>query len=99
MVFMFKQVAEYQLFWGFVLGFFVATLVYGFFITDHPKQVPTILFRDKSKSFEKFYQRQENKPYVKSFYDFSKKADRVKIAFWSAATLAFLLILFALLSF
>lgn len=89
--------AEYQLFWGFAIGFLVATMVYGFLITDHPSQVPSVLFQDKSKSFEKFYKRQDGGHYIKSFYDFSKKADRVKIAFWSAAIFTFILIIFVLI--
>ncbi len=98
-VLMFKQLAEYQLFWGFAIGFLVATLVYGFLITDRPGQVPAVLFQDKSKSFEKFYKRKDGKSYTKSFYDFSKKADRVKVSFWLAGTFAFLLILLTLTNF
>ncbi|HBK34139.1 TPA: hypothetical protein DEP34_00175 [Candidatus Uhrbacteria bacterium] len=93
-----KQLSQYQLFWGFAVGFFVATLFYGFLITDHPKQVPTVLFHDSSSSFQKIYQRKEGQAYSTSFYDFSKKANRLKTAFLLAGILAIVLTLISLLT-
>lgn len=93
-----RQLSQYQLFWGFVVGFFVATLFYGFLITDSPKQVPAVLFHDSSSSFQKLYQRKEGQPYATSFYDFSKKANRVKTSFILAGLLAVLLALISLLT-
>ena len=88
-----KQITQYQLFWGFVTGFLVSTLVHGFLITDNTRHVPTILLRDKSISFQKLHQREEGMPYQTSFHTFSKNADKLKITFG----IAFILLMFVVL--
>ena len=88
-----KQVTYYPVFWGFAMGFFIASVVYGFLITDSPKHVPMMLFSDKSVSFEKIYSRQEGSSYTSSFYDFSKKADQLKKVFLFISIFAGALIL------
>jgi len=86
-------VTNYPLFWGFSLGFLVSTLVHAFLMTDNPRQIPTVLFQDKSTSFEKLYPRKANGTYAKSYADFSKAAKRTKILFSTAFFLLLLLIL------
>jgi len=40
---------QYQLFWGFAVGFLVSTLAHGFLVSDKLKRVCTIWF-DKKKN-------------------------------------------------
>lgn len=94
---MLKEIFHYELFWGFALGFFIASIVYGFLVTDSPKHVPLMLFHDKSVSFEKIHERAEGSAYTSSFYDFSKKADQVKKIFLTVSVFGVLLILIALI--
>jgi len=96
---LFSQVTKYQVFWGFLIGFLASTIVYGFLITDHPKQVASVLFEDKAKSFERLYKREENKSFNRSFYDFSRKADRLKAAFLLVVLTLILLILITITTF
>ncbi len=91
------QVTQYELFWGFALGFLVSTLVHGFLITD-PKMVSTILLNDRAKSFEKLNARSDGGSYTASYAEFSKKADNVKFLFGLAALIVMLLVLAAFLA-
>ena len=47
------SVMDYPLFWGFAMGFLVSTIVHAFLMTDSPRQVPAVLFQDKSKELRK----------------------------------------------
>ena len=94
-----KQITQYQLFWGFSIGFLVSTIVHGFLISESPRQIPTILFQDKAVSFEKIHPRKEDESFSSSFFLFSKTADKVKISFLLAALLFLLIGLFAILTY
>jgi len=40
-----KQLIQFQLLWGFILGLAVATLIYAIVLTKHPKEICTDLTR------------------------------------------------------
>ncbi len=79
-----SRVTAYPMFWGFATGFLTSTLVHAFLIVGSPRQVPDVLFRDKATSFEKLYPARADGSYTKSYADYSRMADRVKITFLSA---------------
>jgi len=93
-----SRVAAYPLFWGFAVGFFTSTLVHAFLILDHPRQATDVLFSDKSTSFEKLYPARADGTYAKSYTDFSRMADRAKIAFLSAFLCVTVILLIVLLT-
>lgn len=87
------RVTDYPLFWGFATGFLTSTLVHAFMMTDSPRQVPTVLFNDKSTSFEKLYPRRDDGTYTKSYAEFSRTAMRTKVIFSLAGFIVLALIL------
>lgn len=92
------RVADYPLFWGFATGFLTSTLVHAFLMTDSPRQVPTVLFNDKSVSFEKLYARRKDGTYGKSYTEFSRAASQTKLFFAIAGLLIVLLVLIVMLT-
>lgn len=94
-----EQTTKYQVFWGFLIGFFVSTVFYGFLITDRPRHIPSVLFEDKAKSFQRLYSRAADQAYHRSFYEFSQKADRLKAVFLLAVLFLILLILITITTF
>ena len=73
-----RSLIEYQLFWGFILGFLVSTGVYGFIITENPKQMATMLLYDQSKSFEKMYTKSASGAYTVSYMAHARTVNRLK---------------------
>ena len=94
-----RILAVFQLFWGFVLGFLVSTVLHAFLISDNVKNVPFMMFTDKAKSFEKMYPRDENNPYQKSYADFSRNVDRMKTIFYIAGTVLIVVLMIVITSF
>lgn len=95
---MLSRVTAYPLFWGFAMGFFTSTLVHAFLIMDSPRQVSSVLFNDKATSFQRLYPPGKDGSFTKSYSDFSRMADRVKIAFLSALLCGMSILLIALLT-
>ena len=91
-------VTAYPLFWGFATGFFTSTLVHAFLIVGSPKQMPDMLFMDKASGFEKLYPPRVDGTFGKSYADYSRMADRLKIAFLSAFLLIILVLFVVLLT-
>ncbi len=96
-----KNIMQYQLFWGFALGFLISTLVHGFLVSDNPKQIPTMLFHNNTNGFLQINQSQRNPDgtYTVSFSKFIKMADKVRFLFGFAFFIFFIIILVALLKF
>lgn len=92
-------VTQFPLFWGFALGFVTSTLVHGFLISDHPKQLPTLLFHNKMRGFQKLHTQSVNGSYLASYSEFSVMATKVKFVFGLAFTLCAGIILLVLLRF
>lgn len=99
--FFMKSVFQYPLFWGFGFGFLVSTLVHGFLVTSSPRNLPTLLFRDKAVSFQKIQaaSRTEDGTYTASFSSFTKTIDIVRFIFSLSFFLFTLIILISLLKF
>lgn len=96
---MLAQVAQYQMFWGFAIGFFVSTVMHGFLITEHPKQIPTMFLLDTSKSFSKLHQQKTDGTYDVSYTQFLVRAQKIKFIFGLAITLFFAIIILAVLTY
>ena len=86
-----KSTVEYALFWGFAIGFLVATLVHGFLISGGAKNVPKILFKDESLAFQEIYPQQKNGEYEAAFSSFLLKLREIRSIF-SLSLLFFMLI-------
>ncbi len=91
-------VSAYPLFWGFAMGFLTSTLAHAFLIMDHPKHVTDALFLDKSSGFSKLYPARPDGTFGKSYVDYSRMVDRVKIAFLSASLFVTLVLFTVLLT-
>lgn len=81
------------IFWGFLIGFIVSTLVHGFLLSGGPKNVPAILLNNPSASFQKIYPQNADGTYAMSFSRFTYIVTRVKTIF----ALSFLLFMTAVL--
>lgn len=92
-----SQVTNYPLFWGFSLGFLTSTIVHAFLMSEHPRDVPKMLFQEQSKSFETLYAPSETGTYTKSYAEYSKMVRRTKILFFIAASLVLLLVIMVLI--
>lgn len=86
------QVADYPLFWGFAVGFLTSTIVHAFLLTDHPRDIPTVLFQEKAKGFEQLYAPEKGSTYTKSYAEYSKTAHRTKLLFLIAASIVLLVV-------
>jgi hypothetical protein len=84
----------FKLFWGFVLGFLVSTIVHAFLVADNVKHLPTMMFNDTSVSFQKIYPRAQDTPYEHSFALYAKNVDRLKSVFYSASTVIVIVLMF-----
>ncbi len=94
-----KGVSQYNLIWGFGLGFLVSTLVHGFIMSESPKDLPTVLFKDKMQSFQKISSQSEDGTYTKSFSSFGKFVDKVKLFFGVSFFIFAIVVLIAVLKF
>ena len=90
------QVADYPLFWGFSLGFLTSTIVHAFVVSEHPRDVPVMLFQEQSKSFEKLYATSSKGTYTKSYAEYSTMVRRIKILFFIASSFMVILLIAAL---
>jgi len=88
-----KNATQYQLLWGFALGFFASTLVHAFLITENPAHLPVMLFNSKSQSFLKINKPNESGSFQVSYQKFSQTVDKVKFVF-AVAVVFFLFIIF-----
>ncbi|MFH1537076.1 MAG: hypothetical protein ABID45_03750 [Patescibacteria group bacterium] len=101
MSFTIKSILQYQLFWGFAIGFLVSTLVHGFLISDNYKHIPIILFRNRAHSFQKIHKKQGEKghAFTASFDTFIKTVNKVRFVFALSFLLFMIIVLLALLRF
>ena len=99
--FFIKSVSRYPLFWGFGFGFLISTLVHGFLITNSPRSLPTILFKDKAIGFEKIRadSRTKDGTYTSSFSAFIQTANLIRFFFTLSFFLFTLIILISILRF
>ncbi len=93
----FTSLVQYELFWGFLIGFVVASIIYGFIITENPKQMAAMLLYDKGESFEKLYHRNPDGSYEVSYSTHSSKVDKFKLKFVILSVVIAILIITALL--
>ena len=92
-----SQVMEYELFWGFILGFFTSTIVHTLLIVEKPTDIPFILFRDQAIAFEHTHNMQGDK-YNSSFHVFCDAVNKIKLTFGIVTAFMLVGLLFAVLS-
>lgn len=88
---------HHQLMWGFGLGFLASTFIHLFVVTDVPRQIPLMVTKSASDSFQKIAIRDESGSYAQSYTTFQKEHSRVRVAFYLALNTLLLVILFAIL--
>jgi len=88
------ELGQYQIVWGFFLGFFVATLLYVFIITENPRHVPMILFGEKQASFEKIHGTHHPEGEKHYLNHFTRQIGRFKFVFFLNIFLLLLVILY-----
>lgn len=94
-----QLVTNYPMFWGFAMGFLVATLMHGFLISGDPRDVPTMLLKDKSISFEILNKRGSEGAYTQSFSEFGATVDKIKFVFSVAVLIFVTVVVIAMLRF
>lgn len=92
------RLVDYPLFGGFVVGFLTSTIAHAFLVVDNPRHVSTVLFTDKAKSFQKLYPPKADGSFTKSYSDYSRMADRLKITFLSAALFGVVVLLIVVIT-
>lgn len=92
-------ILQLELFWGFAIGFFVSTLIHAFLISEHPRNIPKLLFYDIGTSFQQLSHRAKNGTYTSSFSHFMHMAETVKLLFALSFLLSMLIIFLALIRF
>lgn len=90
------MLTEYQVLWGFVIGFFVAVFIQIFILTENPKHLPTLLIYNAEKSFEKL--NQENQ-YHLTRDQHSKLSTDLKLTTTTMFSLFFIIVLISMLRF
>ena len=93
-----RRAFAYQLFWGFVCGFGVSTIVHAYLFSDNPKAFASMVFQDKAKSFQKTYAKSETNKYTVSFSDYVKKVTKIKSSILISLILILIGIIFILIS-
>ncbi len=93
-----SQVTNYPLFWGFAMGFLTSTIAHALLLSDHPRDIPRVLFQEKAASFEKLYAPKEGETYAKSYSEYSKTVHRTKLLFLTAASIVLVLIVVVLIA-
>jgi hypothetical protein len=83
--------------WGFAVGFAAATVIYAFFLSENPGNIPLYLTKTAPLSFNQVAQRDASGKFLASYTSFQKEYSRVRIAFYFALLAFFLVILVALL--
>jgi hypothetical protein len=86
------QLTQYQLFWGFAIGFFMSTMVHAFLATDSPKQAATMVFQKKENSYQTIHQKEVPVEETAHFDTHSRQVDQMR----SHAAVSCLLIINAL---
>lgn len=90
---------NYELFWGFALGFLVSTFAHMFVITDKPSHIPLMLFSDKVDGFKKISHKDAKGTYTTSFEHFSRTVDRVQLLVGLGLLMLFVILLVALFNY
>ena len=49
------QLTQYQLFWGFAIGFLMSTMVHAFLATESPAHTASMVFQKKENSYQKIH--------------------------------------------
>lgn len=90
----FKQ----QITWGFVLGFFTATMIHLFVISDNAAHLRTVIRHDPGEAFTKMSEQSKEGTFHSSFFQFKKEYDRIRFIFSIAILVFFLVIAVTLLN-
>lgn len=77
--------------WGFAVGMATATIIYAFFLSENPRNIPLFLTKTAPTSFTRIAERDVSGKFLASYTAFQKEYSRVRIAFYFAL-LAFLLV-------
>ncbi|MFC1618024.1 hypothetical protein ACFL2B_01965 [Patescibacteria group bacterium] len=98
---MVESMVQYQLVWGFAIGFIVSGLMHAFLVTERPRSIPALLFKDKAKAFEEIMdkERGEEGTYVSSYSSFKRLAGRTRLIFALSLLIFMIIILVSILSF
>ena len=93
-----RSVADYPLFWGFALGFFISTLIHGFLLTEHPSDLSSMLFHNHEKGYAKVSDAKRKHTYPHSFEQYVQQSNQLKSVFALAGIIIAFLLLLVLLS-
>ena len=95
----FRVATQQKLFWGFVLGFVISSVIHAFLVAEHVRHIPTMMLSDASTSFQKLYPRQANAPFDQSFCVYSQNVERIKSMLYLCGLLIVISLLALMLSF
>jgi hypothetical protein len=72
------QLTQYQLFWGFAIGFFMSTLVHAFLATENPKQAAAMVLQKKENSFQSIHNKNMTEEHLEHFDAHSQQVDQIR---------------------
>ncbi len=93
-----RQLVQFQLFQGFLVGFILSTLLHTFIIREDFRKLPKYLTGDPSDHFVQEAERSEDGEYKTSYLQFKRLVYRTRLAFY-LGTFSFLIIVIASLIF
>ena len=81
----------YRMFWGFVLGILVSTILHAFLFAEKAKHIPAMVLNDTAVSFQKLYQKTDGS-FDQSFAVYAKNVQHIKMTFYICAIIVTLVL-------
>lgn len=99
--FVLENILEYQLLWGFGLGFLVAALVHALLYGNSPRNFSDLLFKDKAIAFQKMAKakRKKDGTYVGSYSEFKQTCSSVRVIFVMSVFIFLVIVLISIIKF
>lgn len=82
-----SEFLRHEIVWGFLLGITAATIIYAFLVSEHPRNIPTMLTCDLSDSFTRVAERDMNGRFMHSYTSFTREYRFLRITFYAVVLL------------
>lgn len=96
---MLRIISTYQMFIGFIIGFFVASVIHAILTTERASQLPSMILRDPAVSFSKVYPAAADGTFPQSYVNYSGNVQRMKTVFYASGIFIIILLMLTSLFF
>lgn len=79
---------RHEIVWGFLLGITSATIIYAFLVSEHPRNIPTMLTCDLTDSFNRIAERDADGRFMHSYTSFKREYNFIRTIFYAFILLA-----------